>query len=128
MTATENTEYSESKMQNDLTHRIIGAAIEVHRTLGPGLLESIYEEALCHECFLQRIPDIIELTFSQRTFDLRHQSVQFVFSIADASFQPAPRFRKRRVILRVPQAFVRHSHCLFERRDSPQGIQRNNLA
>ena len=37
-------------MENDiLTQKIIGAAIEVHRTLGPGLLESIYEEALCHE-------------------------------------------------------------------------------
>ncbi len=36
-------------MGDDLTERIIGAAIEVHRALGPGLLESIYEEALCHE-------------------------------------------------------------------------------
>ena len=32
-----------------LTGRIIGAAIEVHRQLGPGLLESAYEECLCHE-------------------------------------------------------------------------------
>ena len=32
-----------------LTERIIGAAIEVHRHLGPGLLESIYEECLCYE-------------------------------------------------------------------------------
>jgi GxxExxY protein len=31
--------------------RIIGCAIEVHKTLGPGLLESIYESALCHELF-----------------------------------------------------------------------------
>ena len=34
---------------NELTHQIIGAAIEVHKTLGPGLLESTYEECLCHE-------------------------------------------------------------------------------
>lgn len=36
-----------------LTELIIGAAIEVHRILGPGLLESIYEEALCHELVLR---------------------------------------------------------------------------
>jgi GxxExxY protein len=36
--------------QNDLlTERTIGFAIEVHRHLGPGLLESAYEECLCHE-------------------------------------------------------------------------------
>jgi GxxExxY protein len=33
----------------DLTERIVGCAIEVHRHLGPGLLESIYESALCLE-------------------------------------------------------------------------------
>ena len=36
-------------MADALTERIIGAAIEVHRHLGPGLLESIYEDALCIE-------------------------------------------------------------------------------
>jgi GxxExxY protein len=35
--------------ENALSHEIIGAAIEVHRILGPGLLESIYEEALVME-------------------------------------------------------------------------------
>jgi GxxExxY protein len=34
---------------NKLTERIIGCAIEVHRELGPGLLESTYESALCVE-------------------------------------------------------------------------------
>jgi GxxExxY protein len=32
-----------------ITAPILGAAIEVHRTLGPGLLESVYERCLCHE-------------------------------------------------------------------------------
>ncbi|WP_316975651.1 GxxExxY protein [Shumkonia mesophila] len=37
-------------MENDpLTEKIIGAAIEVHRHLGPGLLESAYQECLCQE-------------------------------------------------------------------------------
>ena len=34
---------------NELLRQIIGAAIEVHRLLGPGLLESAYEACLCHE-------------------------------------------------------------------------------
>lgn len=49
MPATETTENSEKEPHDEdpLTRRIIGAAIEVHRVLGPGLLESIYEEARC---------------------------------------------------------------------------------
>ncbi len=38
---------------NELSSKIIGAAIEVHRTIGPGLLESAYEECLCYELDLQ---------------------------------------------------------------------------
>jgi GxxExxY protein len=34
---------------NDLTHRVIGCAIELHRELGPGLVESLYEACLCDE-------------------------------------------------------------------------------
>jgi len=34
---------------NELTERVIGACIEIHRALGPGLLESTYEECLCYE-------------------------------------------------------------------------------
>ncbi len=41
---------------NNLTEAIIGGAIEVHRSLGPGLLESAYEECLCQELATRRIP------------------------------------------------------------------------
>ena len=39
-----------------LARSVIGAAIEVHRILGPGLLETVYEEALCVELGLRSIP------------------------------------------------------------------------
>ena len=39
----------------DLTGSVIGAAIEVHKALGPGLLESAYEECLCRELDLRKI-------------------------------------------------------------------------
>jgi len=41
--------------ENEISSLIIGAAIEVHKVLGPGLLEKIYEDALCHELELRNI-------------------------------------------------------------------------
>lgn len=41
---------------DEWSHKIIGAAIEVHRHLGPGLLEGAYEECLCRELELRGIP------------------------------------------------------------------------
>lgn len=41
---------------NRVTEQIIAAAMDVHSTLGPGLLERLYEGALCHELGLRRIP------------------------------------------------------------------------
>jgi GxxExxY protein len=41
---------------NDLTGEVIGAAIEVHKAPGPGLLESVYEDCLSLELGLRRIP------------------------------------------------------------------------
>jgi len=40
----------------NLTESIIGAAIEVHKELGPGLMESAYEECLCHELSVRDLP------------------------------------------------------------------------
>jgi GxxExxY protein len=44
-----DTEARSKVLHEKLTEKIIGAAIEVHRALGPGLLESAYEECLCRE-------------------------------------------------------------------------------
>jgi GxxExxY protein len=43
-------------IHEQITDEVLGAAIEVHKALGPGFLETIYEEALCHELSLRRIP------------------------------------------------------------------------
>lgn len=56
---------------NQLSSQIIGAAIEVHRNIGPGLLESAYEECLCHEFKLRG------LDFErQKTLPVTYKDVQ----------------------------------------------------
>jgi len=51
----ESTENTEKKGSDPLTREIIGAAIEVHRALGPGLLESAYENCLIYELRLRKL-------------------------------------------------------------------------
>jgi GxxExxY protein len=54
---TESQRHREIENQQDpRTAAIIGAAIEVHRQLGPGLLEPAYEQCLCHELHLRGLP------------------------------------------------------------------------
>jgi GxxExxY protein len=48
-----DTEPRRKLIHEDLTERVIGAAIEVHREIGPGPMESAYEECLCHELRLR---------------------------------------------------------------------------
>jgi GxxExxY protein len=56
-----------------LSHELIGAAIEVHRDKGPGLIESIYECCLMHELFLRKIPAVnqklVPITYKDLTFE-----------------------------------------------------------
>jgi len=52
---TENTEHTEKEESSSLTGKIIGAAIEIHRALGPGLLESAYEACLIYELRLRKL-------------------------------------------------------------------------
>jgi len=60
---------------NYLTGDVIGAAIEVHKHLGPGLLESAYEECLCHELSLRKI------TYErQKPLPINYKQVKLDFS------------------------------------------------
>jgi len=60
---------------NHLTGEVIGAAIEVHKHLGPGLLESAYEECLCHELSLRKI------TYErQKPLPINYKQVKLDFS------------------------------------------------
>jgi GxxExxY protein len=43
-------------LYEDLSYGIVGAALEVHRLLGPGFLEAVYEQALAHELGLGEFP------------------------------------------------------------------------
>ena len=43
-------------MRDQVSHAVIGAAISVHRELGPGLLESVYASCLCHELRRRGVP------------------------------------------------------------------------
>ncbi|TVM00685.1 MAG: GxxExxY protein [Candidatus Brocadia sp. WS118] len=52
---TNHKDTKDTKRSDELSKKIIGAAIEVHRYLGPGLLESAYEECLCYELASKRI-------------------------------------------------------------------------
>ncbi len=60
--------------------RLIGCAIEVHRRLGPGLLESLYEEALCHEMTISRLRfgRQVEVAIPYRDIVLRGQRLDLI--------------------------------------------------
>ncbi len=64
---------TEAQRGNEISGEVIGACIEIHRTLGPGLLESAYEECLCYELsrrglsFLRQLP--LPVTYKEVKLD-----------------------------------------------------------
>lgn len=56
-------ESSGADARDPLTARIIGCAIEVHRTIGPGLLEATYEEAMCVELSIANLKYARQVAF-----------------------------------------------------------------
>ena len=63
----EGHEECEGKRQSDLSNKVIGCAIEVHKTLGSGLLESTYQQCLAHELSINQIEFKIEYPFPVNT-------------------------------------------------------------
>ena len=60
----------EEYLYHDLSRLVIGAAIEVHRMLGPGFLKNVYEKALAHEFTLRQIPFSSQLWVSVQYKDI----------------------------------------------------------
>jgi GxxExxY protein len=67
-------------MSDPLTEKIIGAAIEVHRILGPGLLESIYKAALSYECELRgmRVQQEVEVDVAYKGIIIKGQRLDLL--------------------------------------------------
>lgn len=60
------------KKADEFSHSVIGAAIEVHRIKGPGLIESIYEKCLMHELSLRRLT-----AANQRSVKIEYKGIVF---------------------------------------------------
>lgn len=79
--AKKNAEYDPISAElNDASREIIGAAIEVHRHLGPGLLESIYEQALVHELCLRgmTVQRQVPVSIAYKNLDIAGQRLDLI--------------------------------------------------
>jgi len=66
-----------AEMKDQRTYRIIGAAIEVHKVLGCGFLEAVYQEALGKEFVIREIPSksqpIVEIVYKGKPLEKKYQ-------------------------------------------------------
>jgi len=79
--AKKNAEYDPISAElNDASREIIEAAIEVHRHLGPGLLESVYEQALVHELCLRRmtVQRQVPVSIAYKDLDIAGQRLDLI--------------------------------------------------
>lgn len=73
-----STDYADyAEMKDQRTYRIIGAAIEVHKVLGCGFLEAVYQEALGKEFVIREIPSksqpIVEIVYKGKPLERKYQ-------------------------------------------------------
>ena len=76
----DSTKTAGDPLSKELTEKIISSAMEVHSQLGPGLLESVYEEAMAHEFALRKIPFVRqkEIRLSYKGKDIGWHRVDFL--------------------------------------------------
>ena len=83
-----------SKELDLLAHEVIGAAIEVHRLIGPGYLESVYEEALSVELNLRNIPFARQVIIGVKYKDHAVGEEDWIFwSVASSKLNSKPLIR-----------------------------------
>ena len=72
--------------EHQLTQEIIGCAIEVHKLLGPGFTEDVYEEAFAHELNLRRLSFVrqFEIEIPYKEIIAHKYRLDFVFSVSSA--------------------------------------------
>lgn len=104
---------------NAVTRQIIGCAMEVHRLLGPGLLERIYEEALCYELSIARV------AFErQMPFRLRYKEIELPEQRLDLLVEGLIVVELKSVE-RVPEIYLSQMVSYMRSVDAPLGLLLN---
>ena len=84
--------------RGEITEAIIGAAMEVNRALGPGLLESAYRQWLCHELQLRGVPFVCErplpVTYKGLRLDCGHRVDLIVAEAVVVELKTVDRLRR----------------------------------
>ena len=90
-------------LYEDLSKKIIGAAIEVHKRLGPGMLESAYEECLCYELKLKNLnfERQVSVPIIYKEIKLELKSIECFNPVHEAQILTYMRFAEKRLGLLI---------------------------